>query len=161
MAKTAAQLKALSENIFPDNENGDIGAKGNRAFNEAMIDSMLMAVDLASTDEVLTGKLFNGKPVYYKRLRIELPSPLNAGSYYDAGIVATGVTYAWIDYGLSFQAPGGDQIPLIGMASGTDDQNKALAYINNLKHIYIKNVGTVNGGVTPTGPFYIAVYYVY
>lgn len=60
MAKqSAAQLKALSTSTFPDNTTGAIVASGHRAFNEAVIDSVVLngdnpgAVDINSNTEIV------------------------------------------------------------------------------------------------------------
>jgi len=126
--------------IFPNGAKSVSAAKHQEA-GLAVIDELYARapqVDLASTSEQLTGKIYNGKPVYFKKMVVNLAAPLNAGVMYDAGIITTGVTYAWIDYSMSYQSPSGEHIPLTGMA-GSNDQHKALAYLSEANwHIYKK-----------------------
>ncbi|GHV60760.1 hypothetical protein FACS1894195_0070 [Bacteroidia bacterium] len=58
---TKAELLALSNATFPDNNSGQITPQGHRNFNAAMIDSYEEIID---TTPRLTGRVVNGKPTW-------------------------------------------------------------------------------------------------
>ena len=83
--KSRADLKSANNSTFTDNDAGDIESAAHRSFNVDLIDS-LGGGDLASENEVLTGEIFDGKPVYAKVIKANVTIPAGGAHNISTGL---------------------------------------------------------------------------
>ena len=94
---TREELKQLSDETFFDNNNGEIQPSGHRNFNNQMIDSLAPVFDTGSSEEQLTGEMYDGKPVYSKCWKDVL---VNAGTESNSPFIIGSVSdykKVWLD----------------------------------------------------------------
>ncbi|MCL2652020.1 MAG: hypothetical protein FWD60_13495 [Candidatus Azobacteroides sp.] len=108
-------------------------------------------IDLSSGAEVLTGELFNGKPVYATNFSGQVSSVSSQNSFtIDTGL--TGITNMWIDFSNSHWTD------MVGMA-GTVLPHYGFAGIGNNNANPMPFLGTIGIAPDPSAPnFYINLY---
>jgi hypothetical protein len=107
---TQAELKALSDSTFFDNNTGEIEPSEHRAFNNQLIDSIYNQftlvkpqIDYASAIEQFTGDFYNGKKIYMKVYSLAnlaantSPMPIDLGMF-----IPSSANMRWIDYNNTF-----------------------------------------------------------
>ncbi|MDR2409701.1 MAG: hypothetical protein LBE13_16545 [Bacteroidales bacterium] len=128
---TRDELKQLSNNTFFDNNNGEIEPSGHRFFNAKLIDSVLPAIDLASISEVATGEIYNGKPVYAKRIDITIAVGEQQPGF-NTGLPVSTISDIWLDVNQCRGKSGIYSFPLFLPSTSPNeayDSRPALGYI--------------------------------
>ncbi len=153
--KTKAALKTQSNSTFPDNTAGLITPANHRAFNDDFLDSVLMAVDLGSTSEQLTGWLYNGKDVYIKM--VDFTSNLGTDQSNLISLSA-GQVLVCVDFNLSYvKDTGGKRFALKDWILSTSSSAQA-GFVTEMTDSSIR---VYNKCAYPTQPFSVlrVVYY--